>query len=119
MDNYHFLEEHVHEVGLHVARLRKLYSGRIRVSGFAINGGFVGVDLEESTCSCCSPDYIPVQFPISYLIDPNYQAIEETAIKEEEERKALEDAAAKRLIEQKELDSQRAQYERLKAKFEV
>ncbi len=84
---------------------------------------FAGYDIsvvlcESSRCSCCSPEYHYIDFPIRYLWEVGWADEEQARI--EADRKAREEAAEAEKLRLKRVSeaSERDLLERLKAKYE-
>lgn len=76
------------------------------------------VSFTVSKWRCGDRDYEYLEFPLSYLWDDEWETKEEEAMKvrEEAKRKRAEEAKQKRIAEQE--ARERAQFERLKEKYE-
>ena len=73
---------------------------------------------EDSRCSCCSPEYHYIEFPVRYLWDAGWASEERSMI--EDRRKREEEEAKEEALRLKRMNEEyeRKQLEALKAKYE-
>ena len=126
VEGYAEIQTLARDTAISVAKIRKVIQNRRTEDcyiNFGIHGETVHADFEESHCSCCSPEYHTVEFPLMYLWRDDFADIETASwnahIEAERAAKAEAEAAEqKRRAEALEASNRRL-YEQLKSMYEA
>lgn len=125
VNGYAELEKIAREVSIAVADIRNTVQYRATAdcyTGFKVNDDTVEAYFEEPRCSCCSPDYHSIEFPISYLWQEDFaeqdKKSQEALAEAERILREVAEAEEIRRREEAQETRDRANYERLKKKYE-
>lgn len=111
-------DEQIFDFAKEVATIRGIKINKEYPENIYVYDKIVSIDYKIPTgCSCCQ-DYGTISFPLSYLLNNNWESVEKIEIQKRKEKKEKEEKELKRKQEEEKILEEKSMLNALKKKYE-